>query len=273
MFTPSGYGFGFHRSIRLTLPIKTQLVALRAGPTTSALSWTTPTGSLLRLQQLLAQLGYLPLRWTSTTKVPDTLEGQLEAATNAPAGSFSWRYKNTPRSLVALWQPGQDTLITRGALMAFESAHNLPTDGLPSASVWHALITDTLTGNTTAHSYNYVIVHSTLPQRLLLWHNGHVIISTPANTGIAAAPTQPGTFAVYVRYASNTMSGTNPDGSHYNDPGVPWISYFNGGDAIHGFNRASYGTPQSLGCVELPIAQAARVWPYTPIGTLVTVTS
>jgi lipoprotein-anchoring transpeptidase ErfK/SrfK len=274
LFTPSGYGFGFHGHIRLTLPLTAELVASRRGPTTNTLSWTTPTGSLLRLQQLLAQLGYLPLRWTPTTKeAPGTLRGQLAAATNAPTGSFSWRYTTTPRSLVTLWQPGQNNLITRGALMAFEATHKLATNGLPSAPVWRALITDTLTGKSTPRGYNYVIVHSSLPQRLLLWHNGHVISSTPANTGITAAPTQPGTFPVYVRYASNTMSGTNPDGTHYSDPGVPWISYFNGGDAIHGFNRASYGSPQSLGCVELPITQAAHVWPYTPIGTLVTITS
>ncbi len=67
------------------------------------------------------------------------------------------------------------------------------------------------------------------------------------------------------------MSGTNPDGTHYNDPGIRWISYFNRGDAIHAFTRSSFGTPQSLGCVELPLAAAAEVWPYTPIGTLVTV--
>ena len=273
LFAPSGYGFGFHRQIRLTLPLAAELVAFRRGPTTKALSWTTPTGSLLRLQQLLAQLDYLPLRWTPTRRAPDTLQAQLAAATTAPAGSFSWRFTNTPRSLVALWQPGRDNLITRGALMAFEAAHKLATNGLPSAPVWHALITDSLTGKNTPRAYNYVIVHSSLPQRLLLWHNGHVIFSTAANTGIAAAPTQPGTFPVYVRYASNTMAGTNPDGTHYSDPGVPWISYFNGGDAIHGFNRASYGSPQSLGCVELPITQAARVWPDTPIGTLVTITS
>ncbi len=58
-----------------------------------------------------------------------------------------------------------------------------------------------------------------------------------------------------------TMSGTNPDGSHYNDPGIKWISYFNGGDAMHDFDRASFGTPQSLGCVELPLAAAAEIWP------------
>ena len=52
------------------------------------------------------------------------------------------------------------------------------------------------------------------------------------------------------------MSGKNPDGSAYHDPGIPWISYFNGGDALHGFIRASYGFPQSLGCVEMPFSEA-----------------
>jgi hypothetical protein len=28
---------------------------------------------------------------------------------------------------------------------------------------------------------------------------------------------------------------------------------------------------QSLGCVELPLAASAEIWPYTPIGTLVTI--
>ena len=49
------------------------------------------------------------------------------------------------------------------------------------------------------------------------------------------------------------------------------MSYFNGGDALHGYVRASYGFPQSDGCVEMPPANAAVVWPMTPIGTLVTV--
>jgi len=35
--------------------------------------------------------------------------------------------------------------------------------------------------------------------------------------------------------------------------------------------RATYGSPQSNGCVEMAISDAARVWPLTPIGTLVTV--
>jgi len=110
-----------------------------------------------------------------------------------------------------------------------------------------------------------------VPQLLTLWHNGHIVITSPGNTGVPAAPTQLGTYPVFEHIPVGTMSGTNPDGSHYNDPGIRWISYFHGGDALHSFNRASFGTPQSLGCVELPLATAAKVWPYTPIGTLVTI--
>jgi lipoprotein-anchoring transpeptidase ErfK/SrfK len=67
------------------------------------------------------------------------------------------------------------------------------------------------------------------------------------------------------------MSGTLPDGQPYHDTGIPWVSYFHGGDALHGFLRSQYGYPQSLGCVEMTYAHAAIVWGHTPIGTLVTV--
>ena len=67
------------------------------------------------------------------------------------------------------------------------------------------------------------------------------------------------------------MQGTNPDGSHYADP-VSFVAYFNGGDAVHYFPRGSYGFEQSLGCVELPYAQAEEAWPYLTYGSLVTVT-
>ena len=68
------------------------------------------------------------------------------------------------------------------------------------------------------------------------------------------------------------MSGTNPDGSHYNDPGVRWISYFNGGDAIHAFPRAHPSEPRRASAASsFRSTPQPTVWPYTPIGTLVTV--
>jgi lipoprotein-anchoring transpeptidase ErfK/SrfK len=93
------------------------------------------------------------------------------------------------------------------------------------------------------------------------------------NTGIAFSPTADGTFPVYLRYQVTQMIGTNPDGSPYDDT-VYWVSYFNGGDAVHAFPRGSYGWYQSLGCVELPSygSTAQDVWNLITYGTLVTVT-
>ena len=96
-------------------------------------------------------------------------------------------------------------------------------------------------------------------------------MTAPVNTGIAGAPTASGTFPVFEHVPVTTMSGTNPDGSTYSDPGIQWVSYFNGGDALHAFSRAQYGFPQSLGCVEMDTSDAGHVYPYTPIGTLVNV--
>ncbi len=67
------------------------------------------------------------------------------------------------------------------------------------------------------------------------------------------------------------MRGTNPDGTKYADP-VQYIAYFNGGDAVHYIPRTSFGYPQSVGCVELPLPAAAQAWSELPYGTLVTVT-
>jgi peptidoglycan hydrolase-like protein with peptidoglycan-binding domain len=268
VFRPRGYGFGLDTPVTLELPRTVRLVGGRDDGSASVATWTVPGGSILRAQQILAQLGYLPLRLRSTRRVAATAAAQESAAIDPPAGSFSWSYGDVPASLRGLWQPGSEGVVTRGALMAFESAHELTTDGVVGAQVWRALIDAAIADRRTTAGYTYVTV-SESSESLALWHDGSVRLTTSVNTGIASAPTELGTFPVYEHIASGTMSGTNPDGSHYEDPGIPWISYFNGGDALHGFERAQYGFPQSLGCVEMPPATAGEVWPYTPIGTLV----
>ena len=269
-FEPSGLGFGLGSSVHIVLPKRVQV----AGATglTRTLSWHVPPGSTLRLQQLLAELGYLPVSWDPQSDPPaTTAAAQLAAAVSPPAGRFTWRYPNTPPELRSQWSPGEITQITRGAVMMFEDNHDLTVDGFAGPKVWRAVIRSTLADEHRSSGYSYVFVHRNVPQSLNLWHNGAVVLSSPGNTGVPAAPTTLGTFPVFEHIPVGTMSGTNPDGSHYDDPGIRWISYFHGGDAIHAFTRASFGTPQSLGCVELPLAAAAKVWPFTPIGTLVTI--
>lgn len=272
LFVPAAPGIPF--AVELHLDMGHDVVVRSGGSlrTTRRIGWTVPPGSTLRLQQLLAEAGYLPLDWTPAgSPVARTSRDEEAAAITPPHGSFHWRYPNIPPELRNLWSVDQTNEITRGAVMMFEHDHGLAADGLAGTNVWAALIADSIAGKRRDGGYSYVYVHRTVPQSLNLWHNGRIILTSPGNTGVPAVPTQLGTFPVFEHIPVGTMSGRNPDGSRYHDPGIRYISYFNHGDAIHAFNRASFGTPQSLGCVELPLNAAARVWPYTPIGTLVTI--
>jgi len=230
--------------------------------------FTVAPMTTLRLQQLLASLDYLPLTFTPA----DPASVAPDEAATAQVGSFAWRWTTMPSYFMALWSPGEPNTITQGAVMTFEGQEHMTTDGIAGPKVALALLQAAAADqvDTYAH-YDWVDVSETLPEHVNVWRDGQIVYTTRANTGIEAAPTEQGTWPVYVRYVSTTMRGTNPDGSKYADPGVPWVSYFHGGDALHGFIRPGYGYPQSLGCVELPPSHAEVVYPYTPIGTLVTV--
>jgi lipoprotein-anchoring transpeptidase ErfK/SrfK len=274
LVTPDTYSFVATAPL---VPSSTETVTVPGGETgvvsadgktlarSTTAQFTVAAGSTLRLQQLLAQLGYLPL-----TFVPAGPLTAPQEEAQAQEGSFGWK-GSEPASLTSLWTVGTANQITKGAVMAFESQQNMTTDGQAGPAVWQQLLADASTGTTDPNPYNYVYVSQSRPETATVYSNGSVVYSTLANTGVAGAATQTGTFPVYERFKVTTMRGTNPDGSKYVDPGIPWVSYFNGGDALHGFVRSSYGFPQSDGCVEMPPANAAVVFPYTPIGTLVTV--
>jgi peptidoglycan hydrolase-like protein with peptidoglycan-binding domain len=276
-FVPS-QGYLEQTRVRVVIPGGTAGVRSVSGGLLAAnvvFRFWTGSYSTMRVEQLLAQLGYLPLNWTpaaGTQAVPAAgASAQLSAAYDPPAGSFSWQ-PGYPSELMDQWQPGQTNEVLTGAVMAFESDHGLTMDGIAGPEVWHALLAAVAAGQDNSHGYTYALASQVLPETLTVWHNGKVILDTPANTGIPAAPTTVGTAAVYLKYSFQIMRGTNPDGTKYADP-VSWVSYFRNGEAVHYFPRASYGFQQSLGCVELPYAQAEFIWPYLTYGTLVTVTA
>jgi hypothetical protein len=170
-----------------------------------------------------------------------------------------------------LWTPGTTNVLTTGAVMAFEADHGLNTDGLAGIEVWNALLQAVASRQSDPRPYTYLLVDESIPETLSVWEEGNIVLQSPTNTGVPGAATAVGTFPVYLRFTSTTMKGTDADGVKYDVVGVPWVSYFNGGDAVHGYWRYYWGYPQSNGCVELPVNVAEEVYPLDYYGTLVTV--
>jgi peptidoglycan hydrolase-like protein with peptidoglycan-binding domain len=275
-FVPA-QGFPEQTRVRVVIPAGATGVRSASGGLLAARvidRFWTGSYSTMRAEQLLAELSYLPLTWAPTggSAVPATdANAQLSAAYDPPAGSFTWQ-SGYPPVLMDMWQPGQTNEILTGAVMKFESDHGLAMDGVAGPEVWQALLAAVAAGVDNTSGYTYALASQASPETLTVWHDGNVIMTSPANTGIAAAPTTIGTAPVYLKYSFQIMKGTNPDGTKYADP-VSWVSYFRSGEAVHYFPRASYGWQQSLGCVELPYNQAKFIWPYLTYGTLVTVTA
>jgi peptidoglycan hydrolase-like protein with peptidoglycan-binding domain len=224
------------------------------------------------LQQALARLGYLGATLHPHYLVhiaPPGRETRREAAVRAyhpPRGRLAPDPSDAPA--VAM---GELDETTKGAVMVFQSDHGIEATGEANRATWASLLAAETGGRRNAQPYTWVTVSEGSPETLLVHRGDHIALSTPVNTGVPGAETAQGTFPIFSRFTSTTMTGTDPDGTHYVAPDVPWVNYFNGGDAVHGYPRASYGFPQSNGCVELPIEAAHRAFEMLAIGDIVEV--
>jgi len=283
VFTPSA-AFGPHTQVTINIPGGRRGVrAVNGAQLTASVTtqFRTRGYSQEALAELLAEQGYLPMTFTpastglrmaqSPKPAPDpaslTPAGEAYAP---PSGNFTFD-PGYPSSLQNQWRPDSPNVLLTGAVMAFQSEHNMTIDGNLTARFWAALILAQERGERNQNGYTYAVADQHDPEYLTIYHNGHVVLRSLTNTGIPDSPTVNGTFPVYQKYRFQIMSGTNPGGSHYADP-VSFVSYFNGGDAVHYFPRGGYGYQQSLGCVELPYTAAERAYPYLTYGSLVTVT-
>jgi hypothetical protein len=236
-----------------------------------AASFTVACPSVKALQEALARLNYLPYKFESFSgidlNVPLTTALAAQRAYTPPRGYMRAAYRNVPPLRLGTMDP-----TTTGALEIWDQDHDIPDGTPPNAALWAKLLAEEAHNVRNPRPYTWVTVtEQTDPEWLEVHENKHVVIKSLTNTGVPGATTQTGVFPIYVRYVSTTMIGTNVDGTKYDDPGIPWVNYFNGGDAVHGYPRASYGFPQSNGCVELPIATAERVYDQLAVGDMVDV--
>ena len=275
-FMPTGYGYGLDAKVQIALPSGVRLAGGQSGTATSG-TWNVPE-RLDAARPAAAGAGSATCRCTSLT--PARAPGRRSPTRRTPPSTRprarSTGATRTRRSqLKEQWQPGGDGVITKGAIMMFESDHDMTADGVLGPAVWKALITAARHGQKSNFGYTFVMVHEAdADETTTLWHNGKMIIVTPANTGTAAAGgTALGTYPVFEHLRVDDDVGHQPGRLDVLDPGILWVSYFNGGDALHYYDRGSYGFPQSDGCVEMPLSAAATIWPYTPIGALVDVST
>ena len=137
-------------------------------------SFTTGSFSTMRLQQLLAQLGYLPMTWTPKAHPAISAanaRAELSAAYSAPAGTFGWQ-GSYPWNLKQQWKAGSANMLQVGAIRAFESVHGLTMDGSAGSTVWSGLLTAVAKGQHNPNGYTYALASQHYPESLNIWHNG-----------------------------------------------------------------------------------------------------
>lgn len=107
-----------------------------------------------------------------------------------------------------------------------------------------------------------------LTNQMVYAYEGDVIVNSfLVSTGTWLTPTVTGQYKIYVKYRSAKMSGPG-----YYLPNVPYIMYFYKGYGLHGtYWHNNFGTPMSHGCVNLRTDDAAWLFNWASVGTLVNV--
>ncbi len=107
-----------------------------------------------------------------------------------------------------------------------------------------------------------------LSDQVLYAYEGETIVgSFVVSTGLPNTPTPIGTFAVWIKLRSTTMSG--PD---YYLTNVPYTMYFYKDYGIHGtYWHNNFGFPMSHGCVNMVTEEAAWLYDWAYVGISVNV--
>jgi hypothetical protein len=104
-------------------------------------------------------------------------------------------------------------------------------------------------------------------QRLTAYDGSTPVKSFVISTGTAAHPTVIGQFRIWIKLEATDMRGP---GYHLED--VPHTMYFYQGYGLHGaYWHNNFGTPMSHGCVNLDLSDAAWLFDFASVGTLVNV--
>jgi peptidoglycan hydrolase-like protein with peptidoglycan-binding domain len=137
--------------------------------------FTTEPFSSLALADLLGQLGYLPGTWQqpnlgmqiASKSAAMGRAGELQLAYDPPPGSMTWD-QGYPPSLPSLWKPGTYNVILRGAVMAFQSEHDMTINGVVNGALWAELPRARNAGQNNVNDYTYAVASKGSPETLTI---------------------------------------------------------------------------------------------------------
>lgn len=114
-----------------------------------------------------------------------------------------------------------------------------------------------------------------LSEQKVYAYKGTTLVRTfNVSTGSLKHQTDNGTFFVYLKYKSQRMRGGS-GADAYDTPGVPWVTYYNGGEGFHGapwnLGGIASGTPKSHGCTNMSPEDAHWIYDFLPMGSMVQV--
>jgi lipoprotein-anchoring transpeptidase ErfK/SrfK len=107
-----------------------------------------------------------------------------------------------------------------------------------------------------------------LSEQALTAYEGSIPVrSTLVSTGLPNTPTPVGQFSIWIKLRYDDMAGP---GYYIED--VPYVMYFHQGYGLHGVTwHGNFGHPMSHGCVNLPTAEAAWLFDWAEVGTVVVI--
>ena len=107
-----------------------------------------------------------------------------------------------------------------------------------------------------------------LTNQMVYAYEGETVVNSfIVSTGTWLTPTVTGKHKIYVKVRVQDMRGP---GYHLKD--VPYVMFFSGDYGLHGtYWHNNFGTPMSRGCVNLTIDDAACLFNWASVGTVVNV--
>jgi lipoprotein-anchoring transpeptidase ErfK/SrfK len=125
--------------------------------------------------------------------------------------------------------------------------------------------------------YDKWLIADVTTKRMYAYEGTNLVRTFLISAGTPKTPTVLGKYAIYAKYKSQDMTGSNADGSRYNQPDVPYINYFYKDYAVHGnyWRPSSYfgNINSSHGCIGTNVTDSAWIYNWAPIGTPVIVHS